>query len=218
MWNLSDKVASKVGPTPSFQQDNVCWWSILQRAPRVQKVSSSTAAQDGFAHFLFRCNLTNDFCEQGATKRVQTSKHEHTPCAMVEMKSQRRKAIWATSSPLLRLPAFIFPNNYFLIQMLNRSFRSIRWKTLCKMKNKHYAKLNFGSLQWMNVPFSIYKSMAMTQGNAEVIIIIIFFWFFLMKLSLSLFFSPASCLCVLELNATHGTSRLVPSLSCIAQQ
>lgn len=56
------------------------------------------------------------------------------------------------------------------------------------MKNKHYAKLKFGSLQWMNEPFSIYKSMAMTQGNAEVN----FFFFLVLSnetFSLS-FFSP----------------------------
>lgn len=54
---------------------------------------------------------------------MQKSKHGHTPCALVKIKSQRRKAIWATSFPLLSLPVFIFPNKYFLIQMLNENLQ-----------------------------------------------------------------------------------------------
>lgn len=54
----------------------------------------------------------------------------------------------------------------------------------------------------MNEPFSIYKSMAMTLGEAEVKIFFLVLSNEIFSLSLS-FFSPDNCPCVLELNATH---------------
>lgn len=80
-------------------------------------------------------------------------------CAVVKIKSQRRKTIQPSFFPLFWLLVFIFLSNYFLIQLPNKNFQVKLTKGNQELALRQIKVWPFA----VNEGFSIQKFMAMTQ-------------------------------------------------------
>lgn len=82
------------------------------RAPRLQKMPSSSAAQDENVQ-TFNLNEALLLAPKEAHKGCRKASINAFPCSVVKMKIQRRKTIWSAAFPLMTASSFHFSEQLF---------------------------------------------------------------------------------------------------------